>query len=123
VTEKQKIRPKTQPAPAPRKEEKEEKKVYDVAADPDETWGPYADYTFVQTPHGEFAVPASTIMHIEMRKEWSKKEGRNVIRPRAVYEEVRINDLRLKPLMAMTLEERQELADMRAERGQPELVE
>jgi len=50
-------------------------------------FGPLDAYGFVTTRHGEYAIPYGKILRFEYRKEFDKKEGREVIRPYPVYED------------------------------------
>lgn len=50
-------------------------------------WGPFEVYSFVTTPHGEFAVPQGRILRFEYRNEWDPKEGMNVVRAYPKYED------------------------------------
>ncbi len=116
MAEKTVIKPK-----APKPTKAVEPEVFDVQGpETNKQWGPYAEYQFVNTQYGEYAVPAGHIMTIELQKIWSAKEGRDVVRPVAKYEQVRTNDVRLKPVQARTDEERAEIANERARRGVPQ---
>ena len=49
-------------------------------------WGPFDRYTFVTTPHGEFAIPNGKILRFAYKTEWDKKEGIEVTRAYPNYE-------------------------------------
>jgi hypothetical protein len=38
-------------------------------------WGPYDDYVIVTTNYGQFAVPKGEVMHFEVDREFSRREG------------------------------------------------
>ena len=49
-------------------------------------WGPLPGYQFVQTNHGEFAVPNGKILRFDYREEWDPKVGATVTRAYPMYE-------------------------------------
>ena len=49
-------------------------------------YGPLSAYGFVQTPHGEYAIPHGKILRFVYRKEFDVKEGLEVTRAYPQYE-------------------------------------
>jgi hypothetical protein len=50
-------------------------------------FGPLTAYGFVQTAHGEYAIPQGKIMRFDFRVEWDRKEGVEVTRAYPTYED------------------------------------
>ncbi len=68
-----------------------------------EWFGPYDEYTRVNTNYGQFGVPYGQRMKMTLQKVFDKKEGREVERMLPHYEPVTIkNDQRLAPTEAHT---------------------
>lgn len=50
-------------------------------------WGPLPGYQFVQTNHGEYAIPVGKILRFTYKDQWDPKLGETVTRAYPTYED------------------------------------